>query len=255
MSRQLSPAKAIALLAVVVVLAVAGIAIAQPLQRVEKLLENAYQLASRDLVEWAASYFQDATQENPTNLEGWLMGGLAWYVSGKEEQALKAWAMAEGLGSGAAASLTGDALYARGDITGAEAAYQRALAKQPYAAKPMLGLALVTEKRGKRESAIAQLQAILEAPPGVRAEEHMPMTEVYYHLGRLYLAGGQAESALPVLKRGVQVSPYHGGMYLLLGQAYEARGALAEAVHAYERALQLVPGLSGAEEGLLRLRH
>lgn len=252
-ARYLSPVRVVALFAVVTVLAIVSVSIAMPREPVERLLDNAYHLASRDLIEWAASYFEDAATADPSNTEARLLGGVAWYVSGKEELALSFWEEAERLSNSAASSLIGDALLARGDIEGAKAAYERALDKQPHAAKPLLGLALVAEKQGRIEVAIARLQEILESPEGVRSEEHIPMVEAYYHLGRLYVNAGLPDSALPVLRQGVRLSPYHGEMYLLLGQVYETQGAAVEAAHAYERSLQLLPGLLEAEEGLRRL--
>lgn len=253
MQRKVSPARITALLVLAVVLALATVVVAKSSKTAAELLSDGYGLASHNLTDWAASYFQDATQAEPTNLEAWLASGLVYYVSGREPQAEVAWREAERLGEYAASSLLGDALRCRGDLLGAEAAYRRALEQQPNAVLPLLGLALVSEQRDDLTAARDLLEKIMVPPPDGE-EEYVPIPEAFYHLGRLHLASNDIDLALEVLGNGAKAHPHNSSIFLLMGQAYEKQGKEAEAIHAYEWALQVSPDLEDVQEALNRIR-
>lgn len=251
MLRLVSPGKRTALLVMMVVLAAGSATVVWSAPRIDQLLDRAYLFASHGLGELAVSQFQEVVKTDDKNVEARLAAGIVLQVNGKDQQAIALWEQADKLGDPAAPSFIGDALLVRGDLDGAEAAYQRALERQPGAVRPTLGLSLVAENRGDLQNAIAKLQAL--ADRSEKAQE-VPVTEVMYHLGRLYIKAEQYDKALSVLKKGVLYNSGHAGMQLLLGEAYEKKHASAEAIHAYERALQLDPTSTAASDGLARLR-
>ena len=121
--------------------------------------------------------------------------------------------------------------------------------RQPDAARPTIGLALIAEKRGDPEQAIALFESIINSE-----KARLPIEEVFYHLGRLYLQVNRIQEAVDLLQVAVRYYPFNADMYLLLGKGYEAKGSKAESIHAYERALQLDVTLTEADAGLKRVR-
>jgi tetratricopeptide (TPR) repeat protein len=254
LSTRLSLFKTATLFTLLGILIATSTGIAQPLSKVaQSSLDIAYRLAGGNMTQWAATAFQDASRAAPESVEARLLGGMAWYVIGKEMQAIELWREAEALGEEAASSLLGDVMFHQGDIAGAQAAYERALATLPRAAKARFGLAMIAEKKDDLNGAIEHLEQLIEPPSGDEAELYVPMIDAYYHLGRLYLADDRPAEAQKVLKVGTQLNSHHPGMHLMLAMAYEKNGLLAESVHLYERALQLDPNSQAAKEGLQRL--
>jgi len=255
LSRRFSLAKTASFLVFLVVMTLTRSGVAQPLNKAARAsLDIAYQLAGAGMIRWSATAFQDVVKNAPDSVEALMLGGLAMFVIGDESQAGEWWKKAEALGEESASTLLGDIKFREGDLEGAQTAYERALANLPRAAKARVGLALIAEKRGDLEQAIAQVKPLIEPPDDEEAEPYIPMIDAYYHLGRFYLANGQPTEAMDVLKIGTQLDTRHPEMHLLLAMAYEENGLIAEAVHLYERALQLNPDLPAAKEGLERLR-
>lgn len=255
MFRRFSPFKTATLFTLLGILIATRTGIARPLDSVaQSSLDMAYRLAGGNMIQWAATAFQDASKAAPESVEARLLGGLAWYVLGKETQAMELWREAEALGEEAASCLLGDALFYQGDLVGAQEAYERTLAALPRAAKARLGLALIAEKKGDPQTAIAHLEQLVEPPSGDEAELYVPMVDAYYHLGRLYLVDDRPVEAQKVLMIGTQLNSHHPGMHLMLAMAYEQNGLIAESIHLYERTLQLDPNSQMAKEGLQRLR-
>jgi tetratricopeptide (TPR) repeat protein len=248
--KQSSPAKWAALLTLIIVLIIGPITGANSSDYFNQQLERAYFLAAHGLIDLAAGRFEDVAKGDPNSVEALVFTGISLKVSGNDQKALAYWQAADKLGDPVAAAFIGDVYFENGDYAAAEAAYQRALAKQPDAARPIIGLALIADKKGDAEQAITLFETITNSE-----KARLPVEEVFYHLGRLYLQVGRTQEALVLLQAATQYYPFNAGMYMLLGKAYEVKGTKAESIHAYERALQLDASLTEAEAGLSRVRH
>ncbi|HHT28005.1 MAG TPA: tetratricopeptide repeat protein [Firmicutes bacterium] len=249
MLKQTSPAKWAALLTLIIVLIIGPITGVNSADYLHQQLERAYFLAAHGLVDLAAGRFEDVAKGEPTSVEALVFTGISLKVSGQDQKALAYWQAADKLGDPAAATFIGDYYYEQGDFDTAEAAYRRALERQPDAARPTIGLALIAEKRGDPEQAIALFESIINSE-----KARLPIEEVFYHLGRLYLQVNRIQEAVDLLQVAVRYYPFNADMYLLLGKGYEAKGSKAESIHAYERALQLDVTLTEADAGLKRVR-
>ncbi len=106
-------------------------------------------------------------------------------------------------------------------------------------------LADVYEQSGRIEDARATYAAALEIHPEDPAASH--------GLGRLWLAEGSTEQALPHLEKAALARPKAAEYQLDYGRALEAAGRMADAEAAYRRAVALAPNLPGAHYALGRL--
>jgi protein O-GlcNAc transferase len=106
-------------------------------------------------------------------------------------------------------------------------------------------LAGAYEQAGEAQAARAALAAGLE--------KHPTDSSLRHDLGRLWLAEGRAEEALPELEEAARSSPRSVDIQLDLGRALEAAGRLGEAESAYRRAVRLAPNLARAHYALGRL--
>ncbi len=84
-------------------------------------------------------------------------------------------------------------------------------------------------------------------------EKHPTDTSLRHDLGRLWLAEGRAEEALPELEEAARSSPNSVEIQLDLGRALETAGRVDEAESAYRRAIQLAPNLPRSHYALGRL--
>jgi tetratricopeptide (TPR) repeat protein len=96
-------------------------------------------------------------------------------------------AVAAGGGAGAKAAL-GHALDTKGDAAGAEAAYREAIAADPAALTPVVGLAHVLRVTGRAAEAEPMLKKAIDAAPG--------SAEAYKEMARVKVALGRAQDAL-----------------------------------------------------------
>ena len=102
-------------------------------------------------------------------------------------------AVAAGGGAGAKAAL-GHALATKGDMPGAEAAYREAMAADPKALGPVIGLAGVLRQTRRAAEAEPMLKKVIEASPGA-VEAYKELTRVKIALGRAQDALGEANLA------------------------------------------------------------
>ncbi len=101
------------------------------------------------------------------------------------------------------------------------------------------------ELAGNARAARAVLVAGIEAHPSDASLQH--------DLGRIWLAEGRAEEALPPLEEAARLNPNSVDVQLDLGRALETAGRLDEADAAYRRAVRLAPGLPRSHYALGRL--
>jgi putative GTP pyrophosphokinase len=76
----------------------------------------------------------------------------------------------------------------------------------------------------------------------LQIEEFAPdYADVTYNLGELYMAASQPTSALPWLRRAVEINPYNVDRRVALAVALRALDQKEEAMKQLDRALQLQP--------------
>ncbi len=78
----------------------------------------------------------------------------------------------------------------------------------------------------------------------------------YNDIGAYLLQLGRPAEAIPWLERALQAPRYESYHFahMNLGRAYQALGRWEEARHAYQEALELVPGFPPARQALTQLR-
>jgi len=84
-----------------------------------------------------------------------------------------------------------------------------------------------------RQTAIDQCLQIEEFAPDY--------ADVTYNLGQLYMADNRVTSALPYLRRAVEINPYNVDRRLALAMALHGVGQKEEAMQQLDQALQLQP--------------
>ena len=108
---------------------------------------------------------------------------------GKADEAVTLAQKAIAAGGGAAAKAAlAHALDAKGDRAAAEAAYREAIAADPQAITPVVGLAAVLRETGRAGEAEPMLKKVIDGAPGA--------VEAYKELTRVKIALGRAQDAL-----------------------------------------------------------
>ena len=104
-----------------------------------------------------------------------------------EAVALAQKAVAAGGGAAATGALA-HAQEAKGDMAAAEASYRQAIAADPVAVGPIVGLATVLRKTGRAAEAEPMLKKAIDASPGA--------VEAYMEMARVKIALGRSQEAL-----------------------------------------------------------
>jgi tetratricopeptide (TPR) repeat protein len=220
-------------------------------EKMAALFEYGYAWLSAGQYSMALNWFSEITNVDPTAAEAHVVKGIIYQTLGDEERALTSWTEAERLGSWEAVCLSGDLFLEQGRLELAEAAYRRVLEQNAAAAKALYGLGLVAEKKGLAQEAVAYYR---QATAKAEGDPDYEMPQAFYRLGILQYQSGEIDQAIEALKRAALLSSLDPHIMLALGEVYEAKGAVPEALHAYEYALHLQPGLSSAAEGVARLK-
>jgi len=101
------------------------------------------------------------------------------------------------------------------------------------------------------EAAIAQYQELKKSQADSYDFSENEVNMLGYHL----LWRGMTEAAIEVHKLNTQTYPDSANPYDSLGDAYEVKGDVKNAIRSYEKALALDPKLPSAIEALKRLKH
>lgn len=184
----------------------------------------------------AARQFDVAARYNPDDPEVLLLTGLAHQAAGRPESGvrlLERSVLVAGDTIPELWALLGEARLAVGDVSGAEEAFQRALAHGDDLAVAHRGLGVIAERRGDTAAARERYEAALAISP-VLVWERM-------QLARLLIAEGEWEEAGEHLRQAARLRPRDADVQWLLGRVYLAQGEKDRAVHALNRALQLNP--------------
>jgi tetratricopeptide (TPR) repeat protein len=138
-----------------------------------------------------------------------------------------------------------------GDCSGAEYELSQAVSLAPRSLSAVSQLAIVLFECGDVTASIPHFEQALTLDGAVFAPP------LYTYLSRAYLEQGRVEDALRRAQQGALLPPESAEAHFHLGRAYVARGASGDdeaARRAFERALELDPGLDEARSALNALR-
>ena len=122
---------------------------------------------------------------------------------------------------------------ALGDLKGAEAYYRKVLEKEPRIPGGHYALGHLLRRAGKDAEARLELDRELEIDP----YHHL----AYFELGAIHLAGGDAQAALPMLEKAVNLRPALAGPKVELGKAYLQLKRPADAIPLLKAAIAKEP--------------
>jgi Tfp pilus assembly protein PilF len=142
-------------------------------------------------------------------------------------------------------AVRGQDLARSGKTDDALAAFDQALASDPYNIQALYGRGLIYQGRGQHQQAVDDFTAA----SGLSPQKAEPL------IGRAtsYLALDKAKEAAADLDEAVQASPNNVAAWSARGQAYERLGDKAKAAASYNRALALRPKDESARSGLARV--
>ena len=133
-----------------------------------------------------------------------------------------------------------------GDLDAAERLYRRSIELHPTS-EAWTFLGWVFSWRGDPRTAIDYCHRAIEVDP--------TFGNPYNDIGAYLLELGQAEEAIPWLKRALDAPRYEARLYpwLNLGRAHERLGRFQDAIHHYRKALEIEPTYRPATQALERL--
>lgn len=136
----------------------------------------------------------------------------------------------------------GAALFHRGAIEAAEAAFRRAIELDPAVAEAHNNLGLALSRMGRTDEATASFEKALEIRPDLAAALN--------NLGFLLHEGARFEEAVDLFRRATVTGSDASAAYANLGNACYRLSRKAEAVDAWRKALQSDPLNEDAARGL-----
>lgn len=191
---------------------------------------------------WVADHFQYLACLAPLGLAGLGLGALGARRPG----------LAQGLLIGLAVVLGGLSWRRAEAFTGPEALWRDTLDRNPDAFLAMNNLGLILAARGDLDGA----QALFEAAVAAGGEDEAELNLIRVN-GLQMLRRGRPAQAIPWLEQALlhvpPDQPLHRDWLVELGQVLERAGQPAQARARYERVLALDPTHPGARAGLARL--
>jgi superkiller protein 3 len=157
-------------------------------------------------------------------------------------------ALQAGASSALAHEAKGDALLAAGRKDEAVASYRKALELDPKWNRARIGLAAALTAAGKHADAVAEAKKAAEAD--------QKSGEAYGTLG-LALLGQDPKNwtaAIAEAQQGAFLNPKSSRVQIAVGRIFEAAGNLDQAAAAYERAIQIDPGLASLRAAVLNMK-
>ncbi len=136
----------------------------------------------------------------------------------------------------------GVALYYKGALEAALAAFRRAIELLPEYAEAHNNLGLVLSKMGQEKDATEAFQQALRIDPA--------MAEVYNNLGFMYHTSGRFDRAVQMFGQSIQNSADSAVAYTNLGNSFYKMKRPEKAVEAWRRALELDPMNENARRSL-----
>jgi protein O-mannosyl-transferase len=120
-----------------------------------------------------------------------------------------------------------------------------ALALEPKNPTAHYNKGLVYQKQQKLDEAIAELKKVREID--------WKFVDPTFNLGELFITKGDAENAIINLKYFLGVNTSSANGHVLLGKAYELKGAKDDAINEYRTALKFDPSYQDAKDALNKL--
>jgi len=127
----------------------------------------------------------------------------------------------------------GTAAVKAGDWTGARAAFEAAIKKNPKQADAHYYLGLVMDKVGDKPAAEKNYKTALDLQPD--------LPEAAENLTAIYVEGQKYDEAIAVAKKALAKNPKNAGMQLNLAFALSGKGDVDGASKAFEDAVKLAP--------------
>jgi tetratricopeptide (TPR) repeat protein len=142
--------------------------------------------------------------------------------------------------------LQGRVAAARGDLTGARRALERAAAGRPDDVHAWQALCQFLFEYVDPAEAEGPLKELLRCDPEDASAHH--------NLGTVYLRKGELTAAAEAFRHSLRLRPASAVTWLQLGHALRAGGRTGEAADAFAQALRLSPGSAEAADALRQLR-
>lgn len=136
----------------------------------------------------------------------------------------------------------GMTLHQQGDLAGAEARYQAALALEPGQPLALHYLGVIRYQQGALDAALPLLEAAVAAVP---AEP-----EFHNNLGLALAAADRGDAAIAAYRAALALRPDHVGAWNNLGLALQADNRVGEAIAAFGEAVARVPQFAQAQWNL-----
>jgi len=162
-------------------------------------------------------------------------------------------------------NISGDRLYARGDIEGSITEFEHALRLDPANVNLHNSLGVCYGILNQYDQALAEFEAAIRLAPGevmavynyglvmlltdhpnraldnfLQAEQvRDDIFEVIFHIGKVYLQLGQPEKGMAYFKKALALNPDTSSVYRLAGQCHLQMENEDEAVAAYTQAVRL----------------
>lgn len=127
---------------------------------------------------------------------------------------------------------------AAGDTARARTLYRSALTDSTLAPFALNNLALLDLDAGRRDEAIARLEAAIERYPAY--------SRGHYNLGLMRMDGGRPEAAAAAFERALELQPSHSGSWANLGKVRFQQRDYAQAREALEQAIRFQPDARNA---------
>jgi tetratricopeptide (TPR) repeat protein len=148
---------------------------------------------------------------------------------------------------GAAHNNLGNVEFALDNCVDAEYELAQAVSLNPRSLSAIAQLAIAMFECGNVRASLPYFERAVETDGAVL------LPPIYTYLSRVYLDIGRTEEAVRRAQQGALLPPESAEAHFYLGQAYAQRGDSDLARNAFERALELDPGLDGAQEALGQL--
>jgi tetratricopeptide (TPR) repeat protein len=190
---------------------------------------------SRNAVDSAVLFAEQALRNAPESLDARLALIRAWIarddfgLAESELAALKRQAPA----SAAVHAVDGALAMIRGRRAEARAAYARALQLDATLADAVTGLTTLDMVEGRVTEARARVESVLAASAD--------SPEMLLLAGKVFVAAGDADRAVEVLRRNIELDPLGLDGYALLGRIYVERGELDRALAEFDRLVEQEP--------------
>jgi Flp pilus assembly protein TadD len=143
----------------------------------------------------------------------------------------------------------GEARLAAGDLDGALAVLQRAVAATPTSALAHSKLGIVYVHKRQWDTASSEFAKAIQLDPAY--------APAYSNLGNVYRERGQLDQAIAQYQKAVSIDPDYWVAHQNLGIVYKQQGRIAEAVREFKTATRLSlrsPGPGGPGGPAQRLR-